>query len=254
MFKNLSIGLLILVTFISLIFTLSLNTKSYSYNTIVANAQNTDQKPETTKRYNKLLAFDFYKTNFKPVIKESVIKLNNYNVEKKRQEEERVRKELEEKAKQEAEEKSRIAEEARQKQLEVQKQAQAIRAEEARQKQIQQAAQAQQSQSNEAATAPTIFSGDIKGYAQSQVCAKWGCDHWSAFDFIVYKESTWDINAKNPSSGALGLCQNNPYSRAISDDYRKNGNAQVDWCINYISGRYGNPISAKAFWLSRNWF
>ena len=252
MFKNLSIGLLILITSISIVFTFSLNTKSYSLSTIITNAQNADVKSEPTKRYNKLLAFDFYKANFKPVIKESVIKLNNYNVEKKRQEEERIRKEAEEKAKQEAELQAKKAEEARIKQLEIDKQIQATKLAEAqRQAELAVVVRAEQVQASET---PKTFSGDIRGYAQSQVCARWSCDHWAAFDFIVNKESTWNMYAKNPSSGALGLCQNNPYSRAIGDDYRNNGNVQVDWCINYIAGRYGNPISAKSFWLSHNWF
>lgn len=100
----------------------------------------------------------------------------------------------------------------------------------------------------------TTFNGDLKEYAKAQICNKWGCDQWPAFDFIVNKESTWNMYAVNPSSGALGLCQNNPYSRAIGDDYRYNGDVQVNWCIDYIAGRYGDVYGAKRFWVNNNWF
>ena len=111
------------------------------------------------------------------------------------------------------------------------------------------------------APAPTVVSsapasGDVQGYAKNRVCEVFGCDNWDAFYFIILKESTWNPQAVNPTSGAGGLCQALPFSKMESKgaDYRSNPNTQIEWCISYIQGRYGNPNGAKTFWTANNWF
>lgn len=123
---------------------------------------------------------------------------------------------------------------------------------------LQQLAAAQQQAQAALATSqsPISASSDIKQYARNQICANFGCEHWSAFDYIVYNESRWDINATNSSSGACGLGQALPCSKMASfgADYRTNGNVQIDWTINYIKTRYGTPNGAKNFWATNHWY
>ena len=122
---------------------------------------------------------------------------------------------------------------------------------------LQQLAAQQQAQAALAISqSPVLASGDIKQYARNQICANFGCENWSAFEYIVDHESRWDINATNSSSGACGLGQALPCSKMASfgADYRTNGNVQIDWTINYIKTRYGTPNGAKNFWTSNHWY
>lgn len=88
--------------------------------------------------------------------------------------------------------------------------------------------------------------------------AKYGWDKepfWSATDWIVGKESTWKIDARNPSSGAFGLFQflgatKSAYLPDESRDPAKQGAAGAK----YIKDRYGDPLKAKAFWERNGWY
>jgi hypothetical protein len=37
-------------------------------------------------------------------------------------------------------------------------------------------------------------------------------------------------------------------------DYASNGFVQINWTIDYIRGRYGNPNNAQVFWRNHNWY
>ena len=94
---------------------------------------------------------------------------------------------------------------------------------------------------------------EMKDYAYTQVVAKWGEDHWEAFELIVQKESGWNPNSINKSSGACGLFQMYPCSktnRAYKTDYK----AQIDKGISYISDRYKTPNNAWDFWKKHHWY
>jgi hypothetical protein len=73
-------------------------------------------------------------------------------------------------------------------------------------------------------------------------------------------ESTWSANAKNPGSTAFGIPQsmislhrpdlikefgNNKYS------YFDNPVSQIQWGLEYIHGKYGNPLNANMSWHNR---
>jgi hypothetical protein len=90
----------------------------------------------------------------------------------------------------------------------------------------------------------------IQDYARQRV----GEAEWSAFDFIVTKESGWNYLAKNPNSSATGLCQAMLSLHEVPEDYLTNPQTQVDWCIKYINSRYGSAIKAKEFWALHKWF
>ena len=76
------------------------------------------------------------------------------------------------------------------------------------------------------------------------------------FDFIIGKESGWDVHATNPSSGAYGLPQALPGSKMASEgaDWQDNPLTQLKWALKYMNGRYGSPCGAAAFWQAHGWY
>ena len=94
---------------------------------------------------------------------------------------------------------------------------------------------------------------EIKDYAYKKVVEKWGAEHWSAFDNIVQRESGWNPNAINKSSGACGLFQMYPCKKTNAK-YKISYEAQIETGINYIASRYGNPNKAWEFWQKNHWY
>lgn len=97
--------------------------------------------------------------------------------------------------------------------------------------------------------------GAAQAYAKSRL-AGFGWDdaaNWSALVALWNQESGWNANAVNPSSGAYGIPQalpavwGHPYALG---DYQ----AQVDWGLNYIKGRYGSPVMAEAHEKANGWY
>ena len=75
---------------------------------------------------------------------------------------------------------------------------------------------------------------------------------WQYVDYIVSKESSWNPNAKNPSSGACGLVQAYPCSKL-----GPNWNDPVvalRWQYNYVNSRYGGYAGAYKFWRANRWY
>lgn len=74
---------------------------------------------------------------------------------------------------------------------------------------------------------------------------------WPSLQALWTQESGWNANAVNSSSGAYGIPQSlghgHPY--ALGD-----AAAQIAWGLNYIKGRYGNPIAAEQHERSFNWY
>ena len=75
---------------------------------------------------------------------------------------------------------------------------------------------------------------------------------WEFVNYIVQKESSWNPNALNPSSGACGLAQALPCSK-ISGDWRDPVNA-LRWQHNYVKARYGSYKGAYDFWIVNSWY
>ena len=67
-------------------------------------------------------------------------------------------------------------------------------------------------------------------------------------------ESSWDLHAENPSSGAYGIPQALPASKMASagQDWRDNASTQIAWGLGYIRDRYGSPCGAWETWQSRS--
>ena len=84
---------------------------------------------------------------------------------------------------------------------------------------------------------------------------------WTENDFnclvkLWERESNWNPNAHNKSSGAHGIPQSLPASKMASEgsDYYTNGKTQIRWGLKYIKNRYGTPANAWAFWQQHKWY
>ncbi|WP_440710768.1 phospholipase [Herbiconiux sp. YIM B11900] len=84
----------------------------------------------------------------------------------------------------------------------------------------------------------------------------WGSDQFQCLDSLWTKESGWNYQAENASSGAYGIPQSLPGSKmaSIADDWATNAVTQISWGLNYISRGYGTPCSAWSHSQSVNWY
>lgn len=105
-----------------------------------------------------------------------------------------------------------------------------------------------------------IANGSIQKQAQTALgesgfgsWAKGG--QWEALKTLVQKESSWNPNAKNPTSSAAGLFQ---FLSATRSSYGIGlGSSVYDQVVagaQYIKDRYGSPASALAFHNANNWY
>lgn len=75
---------------------------------------------------------------------------------------------------------------------------------------------------------------------------------WGYVDYIVTRESGWNPNATNASSGACGLVQALPCSKVPGSGYNPVDNLR--WANGYAVGRYGSWAQAYDFWTSNHWW
>lgn len=75
-------------------------------------------------------------------------------------------------------------------------------------------------------------------------------------DAVVNKESGYQTQATNPSSGAYGVAQSLPASKYASHgaDWRTNGKVQILWMKDYVDERYGGFCGALNFHHQNNWY
>lgn len=68
------------------------------------------------------------------------------------------------------------------------------------------------------------------------------------------RESGWNPNAVNRSSGACGIPQALPCSK-IANKYGDNSyQSQIKWGIDYINARYGNACEAWQHFKTKGWY
>ena len=84
----------------------------------------------------------------------------------------------------------------------------------------------------------------------------WGDDQFSCLVSLWNRESSWNYQAENASSGAYGIPQSLPGSKmgSVGADWRTNPTTQIIWGLGYISGRYGSPCSAWAHSEATGWY
>lgn len=98
---------------------------------------------------------------------------------------------------------------------------------------------------------------EITSYLYERVLANgWNNEDYNAIVNIVIKESGFNPNSVNKTSGACGLFQAHPCNKAIKQypDYMTNYKSQIDFGIKYIKGRYGTPTKAWNFWQVHKWY
>lgn len=87
-------------------------------------------------------------------------------------------------------------------------------------------------------------------------------DHgWNDLEFIPLenlwiRESNWQWDATNASSGAYGIPQSLPAEKmaAFGSDWKDNAYTQIDWGLDYIARRYGSPSKAWAHSQQTGWY
>lgn len=76
---------------------------------------------------------------------------------------------------------------------------------------------------------------------------------------LVYlwdRESGWNQNSHNKSSGAHGIPQALPGSKmqSVGSNWRTSAVTQIKWGLGYIDGRYGSPCDALSSWNNKGWY
>ena len=113
------------------------------------------------------------------------------------------------------------------------------------------------SRSESTPRAATGSKAEYQAYAKER-CNLYG---WSENDFnclvkLWNRESGWNPYAHNSSSGAYGIPQALPGSKMASygSDYLTNYKTQINWGLNYIKSRYGNPSNAWSHSQTKGWY
>ncbi|NYE19431.1 lytic transglycosylase domain-containing protein [Microbacterium immunditiarum] len=84
----------------------------------------------------------------------------------------------------------------------------------------------------------------------------WGDDQFGCLYNLWQKESGWNYQAYNRSSGAFGIPQALPGSKMATAgaDWQTSARTQIAWGLGYISGRYGSPCNAWGHSQSVGWY
>lgn len=84
----------------------------------------------------------------------------------------------------------------------------------------------------------------------------WGADQFGCLESLWNKESGWNYQASNPSSGAYGIPQSLPGSKmaTVGADWQTNATTQIAWGLDYISRAYGTPCAAWGHSQATNWY
>jgi hypothetical protein len=85
--------------------------------------------------------------------------------------------------------------------------------------------------------------------------------HWSKRQFryldpLWARESSWNVHAENPYSGAYGIPQAVPGSKMASAGrhWRSRAETQILWGLRYIKDQYGSPRAAWEHELATGWY
>jgi hypothetical protein len=85
--------------------------------------------------------------------------------------------------------------------------------------------------------------------------------HWTRWQFqwlnlLWSHESSWNVYASNPYSGAYGIPQAVPGSKMSSagPNWERSARTQIRWGMKYIKGRYGSPHLAWEHELAKGWY
>jgi hypothetical protein len=85
--------------------------------------------------------------------------------------------------------------------------------------------------------------------------------HWSKgqfrfLDLLWSRESSWNVHADNPYTGAYGIPQADPGGKMSSagPNWPNSARTQILWGMRYIKQEYGSPEAAWAHELATGWY
>jgi hypothetical protein len=118
--------------------------------------------------------------------------------------------------------------------------------------------QQEQADAAAAALAQANTPAGAKAFAQDLAASQygWGADQFACVVNLWGKESGWNYQAMNASSGATGIPQALPGSKMATAgaDWQTSAATQIRWGFDYISRGYGTPCSAWSHSQSVNWY
>jgi hypothetical protein len=102
-----------------------------------------------------------------------------------------------------------------------------------------------------------VPAGSVKEIGQQMAAARgWTGQEWTCLEMLWERESGWNHQAANPSSGAYGIPQALPGSKmgSAGSDWATNPATQIKWGLGYIADRYGTPCGAWGHSESVGWY
>ena len=95
---------------------------------------------------------------------------------------------------------------------------------------------------------------EYQAYAKARCSAMgWSDSQFQSLVKLWNKESGWNPNAYNRSSGAYGIPQALPGYK-MGAGWQTSYQTQINWGINYIKSRYGNPTAAWSHSSRYGWY
>lgn len=122
------------------------------------------------------------------------------------------------------------------------------------------AAEAKAKAAAQAAAAASADNSAAGAQATAQALASsdygWGADQFSCLVSLWNRESGWNYQAYNASSGATGIPQALPGSKMASagSDWQTNATTQIIWGLRYIASAYGTPCGAWSHSQATGWY
>jgi hypothetical protein len=97
---------------------------------------------------------------------------------------------------------------------------------------------------------------DPKSIASGMLSARGQGGQFDCLDRLWTRESEWQVDAENASSGAYGIPQSLPAGKMASAgaDWRTNAATQIRWGLDYIDGRHGSPCGAWRHSQANGWY
>jgi len=93
---------------------------------------------------------------------------------------------------------------------------------------------------------------DPKTYIKAMSDSAYGPGQWPYLEELIRRESSWNSESVNESSGAFGLFQANPSGGQTPPN--RDLQSQWEWGYNYINNRYGTPQNALRFHDENGWY
>lgn len=105
-----------------------------------------------------------------------------------------------------------------------------------------------------------VYTGNKRTGCGMVLAKGWDLTQMGCLEKLWDKESHWNHNARNRSSGAYGIPQSLPESnlgkeeQGGADDYRTNPATQINWGLTYIGKRYKTPCNAWNHSINTGWY